>query len=49
MLKNILFLTISLIFLGCSTPTNEFTIQGSIDLNDGNMVYRIIADANQQP
>ena len=44
-----IFFTISLIFLSCSTPTNEFTIRGSIDLNDGNMVYRIIADANQQP
>ena len=44
-----IFFTISLIFLSCSTPTNEFTIRGSIDLNDGIMVYRIIADANQQP
>ena len=49
MIKNILFLTISLISLGCSTPSNEFTILGSIDLNDGNKVYRIVADANQQP
>ena len=49
MMKNIFFLTSTLIFLACSTNNNEFIINGSVDMKEGNMVYRIVADANQQP
>lgn len=48
-MKNTFFLVSILLFLGCSSKSGEFTIKGSVDLKDGNMVYRIIADANQQP
>ncbi|MGB2252937.1 MAG: redoxin domain-containing protein [Flavobacteriaceae bacterium] len=49
MMKKIFFLASTLIFLACSSNNNEFTIMASVDLKDGNMVYRIMADANQQP
>lgn len=49
MIKKIFFLAFALIFLACSSNNNEFTIKASVDLEDGNMVYRIVADANQQP
>lgn len=48
-MKNTFFLVSILLLLGCSSKSGEFTIKGSVDLKDGNMVYRIIADANQQP
>ena len=48
-MKKIFFLASTLIFLACSSNNNEFTIMASVDLKDGNMVYRIMADANQQP
>ena len=49
MLKKILFIVTTVIFVGCSNKNGEFTINGSVDLKDGNMVYRIKADTNQQP
>jgi hypothetical protein len=49
MIKKTFFLVSALIFLACSSNNNEFTIKASVDLKDGNMVYRIVADANQQP
>lgn len=49
MIKKIFFFAFSLIFISCSNNNNEFNIEGSVDLEDGNMIYRIIADANQQP
>lgn len=49
MKNRILFLVSILVFLGCSSKSGEFTIKGSVDLKDGNMVYRVIADVNQQP
>ena len=49
MMKKIIFLASTLIFLACSSNNKEFTIVASVDLKDGNMVYRIMADANQQP
>lgn len=48
-MKHLFFLVSILVFLGCSSKSGEFTIKGSVDLKDGNMVYRVIADANQQP
>ncbi len=48
MIKNIFFLTSTLFFLACSSNNTDFTINGSVDIEDG-MVYRIMADANQQP
>ena len=48
-MKNIFFLLTNLFFIGCSTNSGEFIINGSIDLKDGDMVYRVIADSNQQP
>ena len=48
-MKKIIFLASTLIFLACSSNNKEFTIVASVDLKDGNMVYRIMADANQQP
>ena len=49
MIKKIIFLVTTAIFVGCSNKNGEFNINGSVDLKDGNMIYRIIADANQQP
>ena len=49
MIQKIFFIVITVIFVGCSSKNGEFTINGSVDLEDGNMVYRIVADANQQP
>ena len=49
MIKNLFFLVPTLIFLSCSTNSDEFNIKGSVDLKDGNMIYRVIADSNQQP
>ncbi|MDA8758178.1 AhpC/TSA family protein [Flavobacteriaceae bacterium] len=49
MMKNIFCLVSTVIFLACSSNDNEFKIKGSVDLKDGNMVYRVVADANQQP
>ncbi len=49
MIKNLFFIISTLIFLSCSSNSDEFNIKGSVDLKDGNMVYRIVADANQQP
>ncbi len=49
MMKKILFLTSTLVFLACSSNNSEFIVNGSVDIEDGNMVYRIVADANQQP
>ena len=49
MIKKIIFLVTTVIFVGCSNKNGEFNINGSVDLKDGNMIYRIIADANQQP
>ena len=48
-MKNIFCLASTVIFLACSGNDNEFKIKGSVDLKDGNMVYRVVADANQQP
>ena len=48
-MKNIFCLVSTVIFLACSSNDNEFKIKGSVDLKDGNMVYRVVADANQQP
>ena len=48
-MKNICCLASTVIFLACSSNDNEFKIKGSVDLKDGNMVYRVVADANQQP
>ena len=48
-MKNIFCLASTVIFLACSSNDNEFKIKGSVDLKDGNMVYRVVADANQQP
>lgn len=48
-MKNIFCLVSTIIFLACSSNDNEFKIKGSVDLKDGNMVYRVVADANQQP
>jgi len=48
-MKRIFFLLSAVFFIGCSTHNGEFKIKGTVDLNDGNMVYRIVADNNQQP
>ena len=37
-MKNIFFLLTNLFFIGCSTNSSEFIINGSIDLKDGDMV-----------
>lgn len=49
MIKKLFLLTLNIIILACSENSNEFMIQGSVDLKDGNMIYRVVADANQQP
>ncbi|HCZ10426.1 MAG TPA: hypothetical protein DHV04_06285, partial [Flavobacteriaceae bacterium] len=49
MLKKLLFFTSIVLLTGCSSNNGEFTIKGSTDVVDGNMIYRIIVDANQQP
>ena len=46
MIGKIFFIITTLILVGCSNKNGEFTINGSVNLEDGNMVYRIIADAN---
>ena len=48
-MKKIFFLITYLFFICCSTNSGEFTINGSIDIKDGDMVYRVTADSNQQP
>ena len=48
-MKNIFYLLSTVIFLACSSNDNEFKINGSVDLKDGDMIYRVVADANQQP
>ena len=49
-MKNLLFfLVLTLFITACSTPSGEFKIDGAVDLKDGSMVYRVVADANQQP
>lgn len=48
-MKRIFFLISVVLFTGCSSKNGEFKIKGSVDLKDGNMVYRIVADNNQQP
>jgi peroxiredoxin len=49
MIERFLFLIAPLVFLGCSVNDGSFTIEGSSDIEDGKMVYRVIADTNQQP
>jgi peroxiredoxin len=48
-MRKILFIVSVFVFTACSTKSGEFNIKGSADLKDGNMVYRIVADNNQQP
>jgi len=48
-MKKILFIVSVIVFTACSTKSGEFNIKGSADLKDGNMVYLIAADNNQQP
>jgi peroxiredoxin len=48
-MKKPFFLVLSGILIGCSTQSGEFNIKGAVDLKDGSMVYRVEADANQQP
>lgn len=48
-MRKILFIVSVIVFTACSTKSGEFNIKGSADLKDGNMVYRIVADNNQQP
>jgi len=48
-MRKILFIVSVIVFTACSTNSGEFNIKGSSDLKDGNMVYRIVADNNQQP
>ena len=47
--KNIFILIILAIVYSCTQGKSEFTVKGSVDLKDGVMIYRIIADSNQQP
>lgn len=48
-MKKIYFLVSVVVFIGCTSKDGAFNIKGSVDLKDGNMVYRIVADSNQQP
>ncbi len=48
-MKKALFIVLVIFFSRCSTKNGMFEIKGSIDLKDGNMVYLIVADSNQQP
>ena len=45
------FITLSIIALitSCSGTPGEFSIKGMADTKDGTMIYRIVADANNQP
>ena len=47
--KNLFILIILAIVYSCTRGKSEFTVKGSVDLKDGSMIYRIIADSNQQP
>ena len=47
--KNLFILIILAIVYSCTQGKSEFTVKGSVDLKDGVMIYRIIADSNQQP
>lgn len=49
MIRNIYFLGLIALIYSCSGGNGKFTVKGSVDLKDGDMVYRIIADTNQQP
>lgn len=48
-MRKILYIFSVIVFTACSSKSNEFNIEGSVDLKDGNMVYRILADNNKQP
>ena len=49
MIKNTFYIALLLLISGCSSGKGEFELKGSVDLKDGDMVYRIVADSNQQP
>tara|TARA_A100001011_G_scaffold400505_1_gene515602 strand:+ start:1087 stop:2235 length:1149 start_codon:yes stop_codon:yes gene_type:complete len=49
MIRKIFFIITTITLVGCSNKNGEFTINGTVNLEDGNMVYRIIADTNNQP
>ena len=49
MIKNTFYIALLLSIYGCSSGNGEFKVKGSVDLKDGDMVYRIVADSNQQP
>ena len=49
MIKNTFYIALLLFISGCSSGNGEFELNGSVDLKDGDMVYRIVADSNQQP
>ena len=49
MIKNTFYIVLLLFIYSCSSKDGEFKVKGSVDLKDGDMVYRIVADSNQQP
>jgi peroxiredoxin len=49
MIKNTFYIVLLLFIYSCSSKDGEFKVKGSVDIKDGDMVYRIVADSNQQP
>ena len=49
MIKKLIALSIIALITSCSGTPGEFSIKGSADTKDGTFIYRIIADANNQP
>ena len=49
MVKKLIALSIVALMISCSGTPGEFSIKGTTDTNDGTLIYRIIADANNQP
>ena len=49
MVKKLIALSIFALITSCSGKPGEFSIKGTTDTNDGTLIYRIIADANNQP
>lgn len=49
MMKKFITLSIIALITSCSGTPGEFSIKGMADTKDGTMIYRIVADANNQP
>ena len=49
MIKNTFYIALLIFISGCSSGKGEFELKGSVDLKDGDMVYRIMQIQTNNP